>query len=207
MSTQQNVQRPIPPPRRRKKDPEASSDMPPALPLSGLEAEKPSAPPTHYLWILRRHLLKMTAFVLGCMLITFIVSSRIKPIYESTATIDVDLGAPETVVGQNSNSSSLLQDPEVYLTTQMRLIQSDAVLRPVAEQFHLIGKTAEGTPSSATSAQSMAGAPVSLGGVKVTRPVNTYLLLVSYRSTDPRLAADVANAIATSYLAQSYSQR
>jgi succinoglycan biosynthesis transport protein ExoP len=206
MSTQQNLQRPMRPRRKRKVDPELSVELPPAPPLFGLEPEKPTAPPTHYLWILRRHLWKMVAFVLGCMLITFIVSARIKPIYESTATIDVDLGAPQTVVGQNSNAPTL-QDPEVYLTTQIRLIQSDAVLRPVAEQFHMIGASRDGKSPSTASTQSLAAAPVSMSGVKITRPVNTYLLLVSYRSIDPQLAADVANAIATSYLAQSYSQR
>ena len=43
--------------------------------------------------------------------------------------------------------------------------------------------------------------------LKVTRPPNTYMLLISYRSKDKRLAADVANAIAQSYLAHTYNIR
>ena len=43
--------------------------------------------------------------------------------------------------------------------------------------------------------------------LKVTRPPNTYLLLISYRSPNPRLAADVANAIARSYLEHTYNIR
>ena len=39
-------------------------------------------------------------------------------------------------------------------------------------------------------------APVVLKNLKVTRPPNTYLLLISYRSPDAELAADVANGIA-----------
>ena len=39
------------------------------------------------------------------------------------------------------------------------------------------------------------------------RPVNTYILHVSYRSTDPRLASDVANAIAQSYLEHTFEIR
>ena len=53
----------------------------------------------------------------------------------------------------------------------------------------------------------MAAAPVSLSGLKVTRPTGTNLLLISYRSANPRLAADVANAIANSYLAHTYNIR
>ncbi|MEO8027450.1 MAG: polysaccharide biosynthesis tyrosine autokinase, partial [Bryobacteraceae bacterium] len=41
----------------------------------------------------------------------------------------------------------------------------------------------------------------------VTRPPNTYLLLISYRSPDPGLASDVANGVAESYLEHTYNIR
>ncbi len=41
----------------------------------------------------------------------------------------------------------------------------------------------------------------------MSRPPNTYLVLISYRSPDPRLAADVANAVARSYLEHTYNIR
>ena len=50
-------------------------------------------------------------------------------------------------------------------------------------------------------------APVVLKNLKVTRPPNTYLLLISYRSPDPELAADVANGIADSYIQHTYDIR
>src|SRR5262249_7667137 len=40
-----------------------------------------------------------------------------------------------------------------------------------------------------------------------TRPPNTYILLISYRSPNRQLAADVANEIALSYLAHTYRIR
>jgi capsular exopolysaccharide synthesis family protein len=43
--------------------------------------------------------------------------------------------------------------------------------------------------------------------LRVTRPPNTYLLQVSYRSTDPQLAADVANGVAVSYIEHTYNIR
>ncbi|MDR5726182.1 MAG: Wzz/FepE/Etk N-terminal domain-containing protein, partial [Terriglobia bacterium] len=104
--------------------------------MPDFEPESPAVPLSHYFWILRRHLWKILAFVAVCTLVTFIVSARLKPIYEAAATIDVDMQAPSEVVGQGSNSSSQTTDPDVFLATQMKLIQSDAVLRPVAEQYH-----------------------------------------------------------------------
>jgi uncharacterized protein involved in exopolysaccharide biosynthesis len=81
------------------------------------------------------------------------------------------------------------------------------VLRPVVDRFRLrdVEKDAleEAIDESATSLE----APVILKNLKVTRPPNTYLLLISYRSENRQLASDVANAIALSYLAHTYKIR
>jgi capsular exopolysaccharide synthesis family protein len=60
---------------------------------------------------------------------------------------------------------------------------------------------------SPEKAQETARAPVVLNRLRVTRPPNTYLLLISYRSSDPALSADAANAIANSYLAHTFDIR
>jgi polysaccharide biosynthesis transport protein len=173
-----------------------------------VESEAPGIPASHYFWIVRRHVWKITGFVAVCVLATFIVSSRLRPIYESTATVDVDFQAPSEIVGAGSNQpASLNYDEDAFLATQINLIQSDSVLRPVAEQFHLFttdGKAGDTTPAKE---QLLAAAPVKLPALKVIRPPNTYLLLIRYRSRDPHMAADVANAIAKSYLFQTYDLR
>jgi capsular exopolysaccharide synthesis family protein len=174
----------------------------PIAPPQEIEQETPSTPFSHYVWILRRHLWKIIAFVATCVLVTAIVSARLQPIYESTATVNVDFQAPSAVVGQDS-TNAFIDDPQTFLATQIRLIQSDAVLRPVAEQFHLLAAKA----ATSTKAQKAAEAPISLGPLQVNRPAGTNLLLISYRSTDPHQAADVANAVANSFLAHTYSIR
>ena len=138
-------------------------------PTQAFESEGASAVPlSHYLWILQRNLGKMAAFVAVCMVATILVSARLKPIYESTATIDIDMQAPVEIVGQGATSSSNTADPDVFLATQVKLIQSDAVLRPVAEQFHLLNTG--GDSGKTELAQKSAAAPVSLPGLTVTRP-------------------------------------
>jgi capsular exopolysaccharide synthesis family protein len=176
-------------------------------PQQEFEPEAPAVPLSHYLWILRRHLWKIIAFVASCVLATAVVSARLQPIYESTATVDVDRQDPSEVVGQDSTRSSAPSAADQFLATQVKLIQSDAVLRPVAEQFHLLDREGQLKRMSSEKAQEPAQSPVALSHLKVTRPPNTYLLLISYRSPDPALAADVANAIANSYLAHTYDIR
>jgi capsular exopolysaccharide synthesis family protein len=181
----------------------------PPIPMQQeFEPEAPAVPLSHYLWVLRRHRWKIVAFVATCVFATAVVSSRLQPIYESIATVDVDRQAPQEVVGQDSTRSSTApNDADQFLATQVKLIQSDAVLRPVAEQYHLLDKEGQLNKMSPERAQQTARAPVVLKRLKVTRPPNTYLLLISYRSPDPALAADAANAIATSYLNHTYNIR
>jgi capsular exopolysaccharide synthesis family protein len=150
---------------------------------------------------------KILLFVALCLLASFIVSARLQPIYEATAAIDVDRNAPTGVVGQEANRNLATFDADQYLATHMRLLQSDAVLRPVAVRHGLLdreGQTKDLTPDRRARLET---APVVLKRLRVSRPANTYLLLVSYRSPDPALAAAVSNGIAQSYLEHTYNLR
>src|SRR5436190_3084618 len=108
-------------------------------PFSGPEVETApaSVPLSHYLWLLRRHWWKILGFVALSVAAAVIVSSRLIPIYESTATVDIDRQMPSAVIGQES-TRSFLNDSEQFLATQVKLIQSDAVLRPVARRYKLV---------------------------------------------------------------------
>ena len=178
-----------------------------APPPSGFEPEPEEAtiPLSHYLWILKRHRWKILSFVGACVLAAVVVSSRLTPVYESTATVDVDRQTPTGVIGQESMRSTA-NDADQFLATQIRLIQSDSVLRPVVEKFGLRRIPGEVETAESTAAQAE-DAPVVLKQLKVSRPPNTYLLLIGYRNTNPRLASDVANAIANSYRDHTYQLR
>ena len=174
------------------------------------EPEEPAVPFSHYLWILKRQRWKILAFVLTCVLATFVVAKRLTPIYESIATIDVDRQTPSGIIGQDSVRMAS-NDADQFLATQMDLIKSDSVLRPVVQKFHLRelerDQFEDGLQIPDRPAADREDAPVSLKRLEVTRPPNTYLLRIGFRSTNPRLAADVANAIANSYLDHSYNIR
>ncbi|MEK7403976.1 MAG: polysaccharide biosynthesis tyrosine autokinase [Acidobacteriota bacterium] len=169
------------------------------------ELQEAGTPLSHYLWILRHHRWKILAFVSTCVIATLIVSARLTPIYEATATIDIDRRMPTGILGQESLQSAT-NDADQFLATQVKLIQSDAVLRPVVQRFKLTDLEQGAAPTRVQSVDAE-DAPVKLRNLKVTRPPNTYLLLIAYRSADARLAADVANATAHSYIEQTYDIR
>ena len=59
-----------------------------------------------------------------------LASLRLTPVYESTATIDIDRRMPMGILGREA-SEYPASDSDQFLATQVSLIQSDSVVRPV----------------------------------------------------------------------------
>jgi polysaccharide biosynthesis transport protein len=184
--------------------------MPQPLPLPRyLEIDPPQAslPASHYLFLILRHKWKILGFLGVCLLATYLVCARLTPLYEATAKIDVDRRVPIGIIGQEASQASSGDDADAFMATQMELIQADSVVRPVAEKFNLLQRESQLEKLAKDKVRRKTDAPVYLRQLKVTRPVNTYILRISYRSPDPQLAADVANAIAQSYLEHTFEIR
>ncbi len=162
---------------------------------------------SQYLWVVKRHRWKLLGFVVFSVLATVIVSKRLTPLYESTAVIDIDRQTPAAVLGAESTTAVNSADVENYLTTQEQIVQSDAVLRPVVEKFHLMTPAFKKLAKDKILSARLKDAPIELPALKITRPLHTFLLLISYRSPDPQLSADVVNEIAKSYIHHTYDIR
>src|SRR3984893_7295563 len=172
---------------------------------NGAQLNGPSL--SQYLWVVKRHRWKLIAFVIFSVIATVIVSKRLTPLYESTAVIDIDRQTPAAVLGAESTTAVNSADVENYLTTQEQIVQSDAVLRPVVEKYHLMTPALRKLAKDPLLSSRLKDAPIELLGLKVTRPLHTFLLLISYRSPDPQLSADVVNEIARSYIRHTYDIR
>jgi len=187
--------------------PELITVQPPAFTYAEPDAEEQALPLSHYLWILKRRRREILAFVMASVIATIVISSRLTPIYESTATIDIDREIPANIVGQNSEMQPSNYDADQFLATQIRLIESDSVLRPVVQRLKLAEPAKADPRHPQIPTARAAEAPVHLANLRVTRPPNTYILLISYRSPNPQLAAEAANQIADSYKQHSYDIR
>ena len=170
------------------------------------EPQVSHVPVAHYLWILRRHAWRILGFVTAVVLATAVVSLRLTPIYESTAMVDIDRQMPTGVLGQEALQNAT-NDADQFIATQVKLIESDSVLRPVVDKFQLREVETDALEEAIDTSSASLEAPVVLKHLKVTRPPNTYILQISYRSPNRQLAADVANAIAFSYQQHTYRIR
>lgn len=160
-------------------------------------------PLDHYVWLLRRHWWKIAIAVLFCTALTAVYCFSVAPIYESTASIAIDRQVPSTAIGPDSPPTDNGNIDDI-LNTEVRIIQSDPVLRPVADQFHLLGPArgkVAGRPAPAHDG------PVELPGLNVARIPNSLIINISYRASDRNKAAAVANAIANSYITRGMEMR
>jgi len=83
-------------------------------------------------------------------------------VYEAVTKIDVDRGVPTDVVGRESTQSLAPDDSDAFMATQMEILQSDAVLRPVAERFRLLERERQTEGKSADGIRKKSDAPVVL---------------------------------------------
>jgi capsular exopolysaccharide synthesis family protein len=122
-------------------------------------------------------------------------------VYESVASVNIDRQAPSGLVGdQAQRSSTSTADADQYIATQIRIVNSDAVLRPVAQRFNLLQREKQLDKLRPEQVEAKKAAPTKLRNLRVVRAPNTYMVQISYRSTDPAFSADVANAVAKSYI-------
>src|SRR5581483_2042516 len=75
-------------------------------PYPDFEAAQPSLSASHYLSVVFRQRWKIAGFVATCLLLTYLFSSRLTPIYEATAKIDVDRRVPSGVIGQEASQAA-----------------------------------------------------------------------------------------------------
>jgi succinoglycan biosynthesis transport protein ExoP len=177
-----------------------------SYPLSNSQPEpKPSF--LRHRAVLTRHWWKIAAFVLFVVGLTAHLSNKLQPMYESTAVIDADRQATSGVIGEEAARSYSTSDGDEFLATQVKIMQSDAVLRPVAERYNLLTIEQQFTDVQPQQRGPLENAPIELKQLKVARSPRTHLLYISYRASDPALAADVANAIANSYIDHTYNTR
>jgi capsular exopolysaccharide synthesis family protein len=158
----------------------------------------------HYIWLLRQAWWKIAiAVVLGTG-IAATLAYTLKPLYESTAVIAVDLHLPSSLIGESAVRSGDTTETDEYFNTELQQITSDTVLRPVAQSFGLM--TAD-QKKPLPGGMRASDAPVVLKHLSVIHPPNSFLIDITYRSPNPAEAAAVANAVARSYIVRGREQR
>ena len=162
-----------------------------------------------YAHILRRRVAMITLVSTALTALVVTVCALLPPISVGSATIAIDRQAAPETIGDNRLLST---GDDQFMATQQNLLKADTILRPVAERYNLLEREHQFQRYwfwhySQERESQIRNAPIVLKHLKVERNPNTYLLTISYRDKNPGVAADVANAIADSYLRDIFETR
>lgn len=163
---------------------------------------------------------KFSAGFAGMVMATVIcVTLLTKPVYEATATIEVD---PPGEVFSLEGGGSVPSDAE-YLETQAKVLHSESLAVSVIRKLRLdqnpeiVKPEAVDKNTLADNAPYAAGLPltpsenaalVSFNNLlKVKRDTSSRLILVSFENRDPQLAARISNSMAQTFIDEGYQTR
>jgi len=168
-----------------------------------------------YLLILRKHQWWILSFVLVVVTIVSIASFRMKPVYVSSAKMEIDRENTNILPFQGADSYDYALDLDNYIETQSRILTSETMalltirnMNLAADPEFFAGGESEAIASGSLKNQKLppeVGAL--LGSLSVKRIPNTRLMEVTFESTSPQLAAQILNAHLENYIAQNYKSR
>ncbi len=191
--------------------PHPSSVYPEELlaPSSGLDLKE-------FIGIITRRKWLVAAITLLTLLTVLLITLMMKPIYQATSTIQIERNAKQIISGSSFDSIESRSDKDFH-ETQRKLIQSRALARRVINQLGLDTKdTSFGLVSSVKKALGMSVTDQNsaertealfIENLMVQPISNSQLVAINYDSTDPKLAADITNAIAKTFVRMNLEKR
>jgi capsular exopolysaccharide synthesis family protein len=184
----------------------------------GLVSEMADAIDLHAYWsiIVRRRWL-IIPFFLATVLITGLVTLRQTRIYDATCTIIIDLAAPkvlekETVQEVVESGAGGYWYSKEFFETQYKVLTSRTVAQRVVDRLQLgqnsryLGLADVKDPVELENRRQRAD-PVSnlVRNLKIEPVKDSRIVRIRYEDPDPQLAAQIANTVAESYIAENLS--
>ena len=157
----------------------------------------------------RRHWIKIAVFTLLVTLLTAIYVLRTPKIYDAVAIVRMDTNTPNNIVSRGA--SQAMPATDALLATEADEVKTPAVVLPTILLLHLERMMAVKDPPGG-AAFDIEGVPQPVlravtKNIKVTRPINSFLLEIHYHSLSPQLSAQVANTLADQLLQHDYATR
>ncbi len=158
------------------------------------------------LWRIIKHRKRtIAAFTLLVVVIVVTASLLMKPQYEAVGQVVFHRENDSGVLGFKGVDTSLVEDPEdrAAIDTQIGILQTDALAIQVINDLHL-DKNSKFAGHAGQSSNEDRLVELFHKGLKIAKVKGTRLIEIRFRSTDPRLAADVVNQLSNSYVDQYY---
>ena len=169
-----------------------------------------------FITVLNRRKKLVITTAIATMLLALLLTLLMQPVYRAYSTIKVERYAANANV-EILNAEASRSDRD-FFETQIQLIQTKALAQRVIDQLGLDKKTTQtsffskiksmfgsGSTSAQDDRQSME--EIFLENLTVKPISNSQLLNIAYDSSDPKLAANISNAIAKTFVRQNLERR
>ena len=161
------------------------------------------------LWrIIRSRRWTVAAFTLVVVVVVVTASLLMKPQYEAVGQVVFHRENDSGVLGFKGVDASLVEDPEdrAAIDTQIGILETDALAMLVINDLHL-DKNPKFAGRAGQSNNEDRLVESFHKNLKISKVKGTRLIEIRFRSTDPKLAADVVNQLANAYLDQFYKSQ
>ncbi len=160
-------------------------------PAASRREDAPPAQFRDYLKVLRKHWWLMTAIFIITVVTIGIWTLNQVPIYRASTLVLIEPEAPKVL--NNIQEVMSIAPTWEYYNTQYEMIKTRPVVERVIETLNLKTRM-PGLAGSANPHRAL------LGSIIVEPKRNTHLVSIQFEHPDPSLAAEVANALADSYV-------
>ena len=141
--------------------------------------------------------------IAGAILITLMTT----PVYRATVTLEANPPSVSISDEQAKQQQDFASNTYDFVATQVGLLSSLSVAQRTAQDLNLANDPNVVSQELEGSQRLKAAAAVVRGGLKVKEPESGTLINFTYDSTSPRLAAQIANGIADSFINTALQRR
>lgn len=168
---------------------------------------------------LYRNRWSMLAILLVTLAMGIAVTVLTTPIYRAAASVQIDQEREKVLGTENNQDMATLMDAERFLQTQLDILRSRTMAIAVAEESNLFNNEVflkamdEDVVTNAGPSQTLDEAKreqvikILRDNLTLSLPVDSRVVQISFDSSDPRLAARIANSFADSFIRGNLQRR
>ena len=149
--------------------------------------------------------LLIAAIIISCVIAAILLSLLITPKYAAQATLEINKEDLQVIKGAEIQPMQM-SDRE-YLNTQIELLKSRSLAERVARSMNLASNPEFVSPEAPPAAREKAAAGIVRGAVKVTTSGDSRIVTLRAESSDPAMAAKIANAYADNFISSNLERR
>jgi capsular exopolysaccharide synthesis family protein len=168
----------------------------------------------YWLILMKRRWAVLTVVALLVTLVTMI-SLRMRPVYESTARVEVDPDTPQIQSLNDLYRGEAGYSDDTFLQTQVNVLKSENLAWRTLQELDVAGKGEyalggqDGKAAQPISPEAAQNTLISLfrSHLRVQLIRDSRMIEVTFASTDPRLASRAANALVNNYTEYNFHQK